>query len=244
MTAASPLLSAVDLAKTYGEGHAAVEALRGVSLTIGSGEFVAIMGPSGSGKSTLLHLLGGLDIPSRGRIVLDGSDLAAMSEDERTLVRRRRVGFVFQAFNLLPVLTAEENVAVPLTMDGVPDRVAAQRAAAALALTGLAGRGEHFPSELSGGEQQRVAIARALVNDPMLILADEPTGNLDSTSGDYVMHLLRRLVDERRQTVVMVTHDPRHAALADRIVRLADGSIVDDRQFPPSSPPDLKVQPG
>ncbi len=217
------------LAKAYGSEGARVDALAGVDLAIGEGEFVAVMGPSGSGKSTLLHLAGGLDTPSAGEVRIGGESLGALSDDGRTLLRRRRIGFVFQFFNLLPMLSAEENVALPLVLDGVPGDRALGRARAAMETVGIAQRAGHRPSELSGGEQQRVAIARALAIEPVLLLADEPTGNLDRARGEQVVALLRRLVDERRQTILMVTHDARSASMADRLVQLRDGRIVDDR---------------
>jgi putative ABC transport system ATP-binding protein len=186
---------------------------------------LAIMGPSGSGKSTLLSLLGGVDTPSGGRVFLEGADLSALDDYRRTLVRRRRVGFVFQAFNLLPILTAQENVALPLEFDGLSAAEARQRSLVALEQVGLSERGNHLPGMLSGGEQQRVAIARALVIGPALVLADEPTGNLDSANGQRVLGLLRDLVDERGQTVVLVTHDPEIGSRADRVVWLRDGRL-------------------
>jgi putative ABC transport system ATP-binding protein len=219
-----------NLKKTYGSGETTVEALKGIDLRVRQGEFLAVMGASGSGKSTLLSLLGGVDIPSQGQVLLDGENLAAMSDDERTLARRRRVGFVFQAFNLLPTLTAEENVALPLELDAVPTRDARRRAVRALQSVDVAPRRDHLPSELSGGEQQRVAIARALVIEPALVLADEPTGNLDSTSSERLMQLLDGLVRDRQQTIVMVTHDAEAAAFASRLVRLRDGCFVDGQQ--------------
>ncbi len=224
----SPAVEVLNLAKSYGSGSARVEALRGLTLRVGRGEFVAVMGPSGSGKSTLLHLVGGLDTPTAGTVRLGGEDLATLDDDRLTLLRRRRVGFVFQAFNLVDVLTAEENVALPLVIDGVAEGAAHRRAAAALDWVELAPRKDHRPGQLSGGEQQRVAIARALVTEPLLVLADEPTGNLDSANSDQVMGLLRQLVDERGQTVLMVTHNARHAAMGDRLVRLRDGVIVEE----------------
>jgi putative ABC transport system ATP-binding protein len=213
------------LTKNYGGGKLTVEALRGVELDVREGEFVAIMGPSGSGKSTLLHILGGVETPTAGSVVLEGQDLATMDDTQRTLTRRRRIGFVFQKINLLPTLTALENVALPLLLDGAGASDASQRAAELLAQVGVANRGGHFPSTMSGGEQQRVAIARALVIHPALVLADEPTGSLDSDNGQQITQLLRALVDDQRQTVVMVTHDPTVAAKADRIVHVRDGRI-------------------
>jgi putative ABC transport system ATP-binding protein len=221
----SAVLVAAGVTKTYGTGTARVEALRGIDLTLSRGEFVAIMGPSGSGKSSLLHLLAGLDRPSTGSIRLGGVDMAVLDEDERALLRRRQIGLMFQSFQLLDTLTAEENVALPLAIAGCSADDASRRAAQMLGSVGLAHRRQHRPHELSGGEQQRVAIARALVIEPLLLLADEPTGNLDSVQGDKIMTLLRQLVEERRQTLLMVTHDAEHAARADRIVHLRDGRI-------------------
>ncbi|MBX9652345.1 ABC transporter ATP-binding protein [bacterium] len=216
--------------KSFGSGEARVEALRGVDLEIPSGQFVAVMGQSGSGKSTLLHLLGGLDYPTSGTISIEGHDLSSLDDDALTLLRRRRIGFIFQAFNLLEVLSAEENVALPLVIDGESNAVAVARARECLELVGISHRRSHRPTEMSGGEQQRVAIARALVTQPLVIFADEPTGNLDSQNGDQIMALLRRLVDEKKQTVFMVTHDPRHAALADRLIVLRDGRVANEQR--------------
>lgn len=213
-------------------------AVRDASFSIKKGEIFALLGPSGCGKTTLLRMLAGFIEPDEGRILIEGEDVSKLPPE------RRPVNTVFQSYALFPHLTIRDNIGFGLKMAKRPKSEIDSEVDRMLDLVDLTEHGDKKPDRISGGQKQRVAIARALVNDPMLILADEPTGNLDSTSGDYVMHLLRRLVDERRQTVVMVTHDPRHAALADRIVRLADGSIVDDRQFPPSSPPDLKVQPG
>ncbi len=222
-----------DLRKHFGEGEARTEVLHGIDLQVNPGEMLAIMGPSGSGKSTLLHLLGGVDTPSEGQVLLEGIDLASRNDDERTLIRRRRMGFIFQQFNLLPTLTAEENVSLPLLLDGVPTAEATRRAVAVLDLVGVAHRRHHVPSTMSGGEQQRVAVARALVIEPALLLADEPTGNLDSKNGSQVANLLRRLVDERHHTIIMVTHDPSMAKMADRLVLIRDGLIVqDDEQEP------------
>jgi putative ABC transport system ATP-binding protein len=206
-------------------GDAHVDALRGVDLSIARGEFVALVGPSGSGKSTVLNLIGGLDRPTGGQIWINGTELS--ESDERTLTRHRRehVGFVFQSFNLLPRLTAEENVALPLMFSEVPERERGARARALLEQVGLSQRLAHRPTELSGGEQQRVAIARALVGQPALLLADEPTGNLDTTTGAEIMDLLKRLNQESGLTLVVVTHDPEVADFADRIVMLRDGRI-------------------
>jgi putative ABC transport system ATP-binding protein len=217
------LLEAVGLRKRYAMGEVSVEALRGVDFVVKRGEFVAIMGPSGSGKSTLLHLLGGLDDPTDGEVLLAGQPLAQLSDDRLTLIRRRQVGFVFQFFNLLPTLTAAENVALPLLIDGRRLEDYEDRIADLLALVGLADRAGHRPDQLSGGEQQRVAIARAFVTDPEVVLADEPTGNLDSAAGEEILRLLRRMRDEKGQTIVMVTHNEHAAEYADRIVRLRDG---------------------
>ena len=223
------VVEAVGLRRTYGEGDGAVEALRGVDIQVRRGEFVVLVGPSGSGKSTLLHLLGGLDRPDAGEVRLDGTALASLPDAELGLIRRRRLGYVLQFFNLLPTLSAAENAAFPLSLDGVPD--ALDRAREALRLVGLGGREEHRPSQLSGGEQQRVAVARALVTRPSLLLADEPTGNLDSRTGQEIVDLLRRTADEG-QTIVMVTHDLRWTAVADRVLRIEDGLVAADEPAP------------
>ncbi|MCP5097952.1 MAG: ABC transporter ATP-binding protein [Chloroflexi bacterium] len=219
------ILQTVKLHKQYQMGEVTVNALQGVDFAVEKGEFIAIMGPSGSGKSTLLHLLGGLDIPSDGEIMLGGKQLARLSDDEITIVRRRQVGFIFQFFNLLPTLTAAENVALPLLIDGRSIDDFLPRIDELLTLVGLGDRQHHKPDQLSGGQQQRVAIARALVTDPVIVLADEPTGNLDSESGLEILQLLRHTCDEKEQTIVMVTHDPKAAEFANRIVRLKDGMI-------------------
>jgi putative ABC transport system ATP-binding protein len=221
----SPALRADSLEKVFGEGAAAVHALRGVDVTVADGEFVAIMGPSGSGKSTLLHILGALDRPSGGSVAIDGRRYDNLDDRELTRLRGEVFGFVFQFFNLLPTLTAAENVLLPALVAGERPRDYAARVDELLALVGLSDRAAHLPSELSGGEQQRVAIARALLRHPQVLLADEPTGNLDSAGGAIVLRLLRKLVDEG-QTVVMVTHDAAAAALADRVVILRDGEIA------------------
>jgi putative ABC transport system ATP-binding protein len=221
------------LRKNYGaEGEVCVHALRGVDLQVRKGELLAIMGPSGSGKSTLLHILGGVETPSSGQVLLEGVDLATMNDDQRTIIRRQRMGFIFQSFNLLPAFTAEENVALPLELGGTSSSEARRRAADSLKLVGMSHRRDHIPSTMSGGEQQRVAIARALVMRPALLLADEPTGNLDSVNGRQVTALLRRLATQDEQTIVMVTHDANVAAQADRLVRLRDGleETDEDRQ--------------
>jgi putative ABC transport system ATP-binding protein len=219
-------LAARAVTRTYGEGDATVHALRGVSLDVPTGQFTAIMGPSGSGKSTLMHLLAGLDRPTDGTVHIGGEDVTRMKDAQLTKLRRRHVGFVFQAFNLLPVLSAEENVTLPLAIAGRKvDRTALD---ALLRRMGLDDRRDHRPSELSGGQQQRVAIARALITKPTVLLADEPTGNLDSQSGHEVLDLLREAVELDGQTTVMVTHDPKAAATADRVLFLNDGAIVGD----------------
>jgi putative ABC transport system ATP-binding protein len=221
-----PILEAEALCKQYTLGEHTVDALAGVDFVVEKGEFVAIMGPSGSGKSTLLHLLGGLDKPSDGEVTLAGQRLSILSDTQATLVRRHNVGFVFQFYNLLPTLTAEENVALPLIIDGQSLRKHRTRIGALLELVGLTERRRHKPDQLSGGEQQRVAIARALATEPAIVLADEPTGNLDSTTGTAIMALLRRSCEKLDQTIVVVTHDPRAAAYADRIVFLGDGQVI------------------
>jgi putative ABC transport system ATP-binding protein len=219
------------LTKVYGKGETAVTALEDINLHLDPGEFVAVMGPSGCGKSTLLHLVGGLDRPTSGRVMLDGRDLAELDDATLTQLRRRQIGFVFQFFNLIPVLSAAENAALPLFLDGLKPAQARARAEAWLVRLGLPDRLGHRPDQLSGGEQQRVAIARALVAEPALLLADEPTGNLDTRAGDGIAHLLQQVSDEWGQTVLMVTHDPRIAAYADRILFLRDGRMVDDTQL-------------
>lgn len=225
------VLETRDARKVFGEGEAEVAALRGVDLAVRKGEMLAIMGRSGSGKSTLLTLLGGVDTPTSGKVMLEGEDLAEMTDDERTLIRRRKIGFIFQSFNLLPILTAQENVSLPMELDGVNSAEARARALEVLEMVGMGKRKDHVPSKMSGGEQQRVAIARALAIKPAILLADEPTGNLDSANGKRVTALLRRLVDEHGQTIVMVTHDPGVAAQADRIVHLSDG-LVEREEVP------------
>ncbi len=219
------------LTKTYGADGQKTVALNAVNLTVEEGEFLAIMGPSGSGKSTLLYLVGGLDTPSSGKVWLRDADIFALNDDALSRLRRKSLGFVFQFFNLVPVLSAQENVAIPLILDGIPRAEAMKRANEALAKVGLSDRASHRPSELSGGQQQRTALARALVAKPAVVLADEPTGNLDSRSSDEVIQMLRHTVDEWNQTMILVTHDPRVAAYADRIVFLKDGKIVDDNRL-------------
>ncbi len=220
------VVSARKLSRRYGEGETAVHALRAVSLELAREQLTAVMGPSGSGKSTLMHLLAGLDRPTAGEVWINGTNITKLGDTELTRLRRRHIGFVFQSFNLLPMLTAQENVLLPLSLAGTkpdPDWYSEL-----LASTGLGDRRSHRPSELSGGQQQRVAIARALVTRPTVVFADEPTGNLDSQTGGEVLELLRRAVDAYGQTTVMVTHDANAAAIADRILFLADGHIVED----------------
>jgi putative ABC transport system ATP-binding protein len=224
---AGAAVRAVGLTRTFGTGDATVHALRGVDVTFPRGQFAAVMGPSGSGKSTLMHLLAGLDAPTAGTVEIDGREITRMGDAELTRLRRDRIGFVFQFFNLLPMLSAEQNVELPLKLagrsaeDGFVERL--------LASVGLADRRKHKPSELSGGQQQRVAVARALVNKPAVVFADEPTGNLDSKTSAEILELMRQSTAEFGQTIVIVTHDARAAAIADRVVFLSDGRIVADR---------------
>ncbi len=227
---ASVAVAARALTRRYGDGESAVDALRGVSLEVPAGQFTAVMGPSGSGKSTLMHLLAGLDRPTAGSVHVGGEEISAMADRRLTKLRRRHIGFVFQSFNLLPTLTAEENVTLPLAI--ARGKPSAAEVDALLARVGLTDRRHHKPAELSGGQQQRVAIARALVAEPTVLFADEPTGNLDSAAGAAVLELLRDAVALDGQTTVMVTHDPRAAAAADRVVFLADGRIVGDLDGP------------
>ena len=225
------ILETNGVSKQYRMGEVTVDALAGVDFRVEEGEFIAVMGPSGSGKSTLLHLLGGLDQPTDGEVALAGRVLSDLSDNQVTITRRRKVGFVFQFFNLIPTLSAEENIALPLLIDGRRPREYRERVDRLLELVGLTERRHHKPDQLSGGEQQRVAIARALVTEPAIVLADEPTGNLDSRSGDEILRLLRQLCDELGQTIVAVTHDPRAASHADRIVFLKDGRIIDEMRL-------------
>jgi putative ABC transport system ATP-binding protein len=229
---AKPMMELVGVTKVYQQGRRTVQAVRGVSLRIERGEFVSIMGPSGSGKSTLLHLLGTLDTPTSGRALFDGRDLQSMSDRERSLLRRTRIGFVFQFFNLLPTLTAAENVALPLLLAGTWRGKALKSALAALEAVGLTDRAEHFPEEMSGGEMQRVAVARALVTEPEAILCDEPTGNLDSANSKEILALLRTLPESGRRSVVMVTHDPLAAATGDRLIEIRDGRVAGGEPAP------------
>jgi putative ABC transport system ATP-binding protein len=225
------LVRTESITKTYGDSTQPVHAVQAISLAVDDGEFLAVMGPSGSGKSTLLYLLGGLERPTSGKVFLRDQDLSTLNDDALSRVRRTQMGFVFQFYNLIPVLTARENVAMPLILDGVVRAEALKRADEALTRVGVADRSTHRPSELSGGQQQRVALARALVTNPALILGDEPTGNLDSHASEEVVQLLRQATDEWGRTVILVTHDPRIAAYADRIVFLRDGQIVDENRL-------------
>ena len=220
------VLETQQLTKQYRMGTVTVTALDGVDFNVKRGEFIAIMGPSGSGKSTLLHLLGGLDKPTSGEVILAGQPLSTLSDDEITGFRRRKVGFIFQFYNLLPTLTTAENIALPLLIDGQPIGRHQQRLTDLLALVNLSDRADHHPDQLSGGQQQRVAIARAFVNAPEIVLAYEPTGNLDTRSGAAILELLQRACRDLGATIVMVTHDPRAASYADRVVFLKDGQIV------------------
>ena len=229
------VVAAHGITRDYGEGDTIVQALRGVDVEIPPGQFSAVMGPSGSGKSTLMHILAGLDRPTTGTVAIDGQEITAMGDQELTLLRRRHIGFIFQFFNLLPMLTAEENITLPLTIAG--EKIEDDWLEQLIASVGLNDRRKHRPSELSGGQQQRVAIARALISKPTVVFADEPTGNLDSKTGGEILELLRQAVQDQGQTTVMVTHDPRSASIADRILFLADGGIV--KELPRSDPSDV-----
>ncbi len=224
--ASATVVAAREITRRYGEGPGAIEALRGVSLEVSEGQLVAVMGPSGSGKSTLMHTLAGLDKPTSGSVTIAGTEITTLDDDKLTLLRREHVGFVFQFFNLLPMLSAEENIVLPISIAG--ERADRDWLAELLQRTGLSGRSTHRPAELSGGEQQRVAIARALITRPTILFADEPTGNLDSKTGGEILDLLRDSANAYGQTIVMVTHDPRAASIADRILFIADGRIVNE----------------
>jgi putative ABC transport system ATP-binding protein len=223
-----PLIQTENLTKVYGKGDTAVVALDHVNMSVNPGELVAVMGPSGCGKSTLLHLLGGLDRPTEGRVMIDGTSLSTLSDNALTQIRRRKIGFVFQFFNLIPILSSVENAALPLLLDGKNSAQAKQKAIEWLQRVGLGARLDSRPDQLSAGQQQRVAIARALITDPMLVLADEPTGNLDSRASDEIAGLLHQVGKEWGRAVLMVTHNPRVAAYADRILFLKDGKIVNE----------------
>ena len=224
--AATAVVSGRDVMRRFGEGDTAVDALRGVSLDIPRGQFTAVMGPSGSGKSTLMHILAGLDRPTSGAVSIDGTEITKLGDQDLTLLRRNHIGFIFQFFNLLPMLSAEENVTLPLSLAGT--KADSAWVDEIIDKVGLGDRRSHRPSELSGGQQQRVAVARALVSKPTVLFADEPTGNLDSRTGEEILRLLRDSVDSYGQTTLMVTHESRAAAMADRILYLADGQIVRD----------------
>ncbi|HEX4474342.1 MAG TPA: ABC transporter ATP-binding protein [Polyangiaceae bacterium] len=230
------MITLQNVSRSYGMGAGAVPAVRDVSLTIEPGSFVTVVGASGSGKSTLLHLMGALDQPTAGTVLIEGKDVGAMNDDERTLLRRTRIGFVFQFFNLLPTLTAVENVALPARLAGESSGKTRGRAQSLLERIGLGARGNHRPDELSGGEMQRVAIARALMMDPPVLLADEPTGNLDSATGNAILELLRGAVDAHR-TVVLITHDPSIARRGNRVLTMGDGQLIGDEAGSPSVPP-------
>jgi putative ABC transport system ATP-binding protein len=221
------ILEAQDLVKQYPVGDGQVDALRGVSLAVERGEFVAIMGASGSGKSTLLHLLGGLDQPTSGQVVIDGVNISTLDDDQATLTRRQKTGFVFQFFNLIPLLSVRENVALPFLIGGASATEHRQRVDELLDMVGIAAKADHAPDQLSAGEQQRVALARALATEPAILLADEPTGNLDYTTGGEILDLLWRSCAQLGQTIVLVTHEARAAAFADRVLVVRDGQILD-----------------
>jgi len=235
MNANGAVVVATDVGRRYGEGDTAVEALRGVSLDVNRGQMTTVMGPSGSGKSTLMHILAGLDKPTGGTVEIAGTEITTLDDTDLTKLRREHIGFIFQFFNLLPMLTAEENIVLPLTIAG--EKIDEDWRDQLIESVGLTDRRKHRPSELSGGQQQRVAIARALISKPTVVFADEPTGNLDSKTGGEILELMRQAVQEGGQTTVMVTHDPRSASIADRILFLADGNIV--KELPRSDPSDV-----
>lgn len=217
------ILRTENLCKSYGEGMSLVKAVDDVSLTVEKGEFVAVVGASGSGKSTLMHLLGGVDTPTSGKIIIDGNDISKMDSDELAVFRRRHIGIVYQFYNLIPVLTVEENIMLPWKLDG--RKADESRLEELMKAMGIENRRTHLPNELSGGQQQRVSIARALINEPALLLCDEPTGNLDSKSGDAIMEILRLANREYGQTIIMITHDPKIAAGCDRVINIQDGKL-------------------
>jgi len=223
------VVETIDLCKVYRMGLTEIHALRNVNLKVYRGEMIAVVGPSGSGKTTLLNLIGTLDKPTSGKIYIDGEDITTKSEKELTFLRRKKIGFVFQFYNLIPVLTAYENVELPLLISGAPKKERKERVKRLLEMVGLGDRMNHRPDELSGGEQQRVAIARALVNNPSIVLADEPTGDLDTETGLMVVQLMRKLAKEENSTVIMVTHDPQISGIADRIIYLRDGKIIGEQ---------------
>ena len=235
MSTDGAVVRATDLNRRYGEGETAVDALRGVSLEVNRGNLTTVMGPSGSGKSTLMHIMAGLDRPTDGSVTIDGTEITTLGDTDLTKLRRKHIGFIFQFFNLLPMLTAEENITLPLTIAG--EKIDDDWLEQLIASVGLKDRRGHRPSELSGGQQQRVAIARALISKPTVVFADEPTGNLDSKTGGEILELLRKAVQETGQTTVMVTHDPRSASIADRILFLADGNVV--KELPRSQPSEV-----
>ena len=234
------LIETQDLTKIYGSGETALRALNKINLRVEAGEFIAVMGPSGCGKSTLLHLLGGLDRADGGQVLIDGHNLTSLNDTRLAELRRRKIGFIFQFFNLIPVLNAVENAALPLMLDGVNPTIARQKAAEWLDRVGLGDRKNHRPDQLSGGQQQRVAIARALISNPALILADEPTGNLDTRASNEVVAQLRQVSDDWGRAIVMVTHDPSIAAYADRIIFLKDGQIVDETRLSTNTPDNVQ----
>ncbi|MDP4092631.1 MAG: ABC transporter ATP-binding protein [Bacillota bacterium] len=220
------IVKTINLSKSYGTGEAKVDAIRDINISINQGEFVAIVGPSGSGKSTMLHMLGAVDKPTSGKVIVDGADIYGMNEKELAIFRRRKVGFVFQFYNLIPVLTAEENIALPLLLDG--KKVEQEQMEEILDILGLKDRRHNLPSELSGGQQQKVSIGRALIYKPSILLADEPTGNLDSKTGKEIVDLLRISVKKYHQTLVVITHDLNIASQADRIITIEDGMVIKD----------------